>query len=538
MTSPSPSPLSPAHRQALAAIVGDDHLRTELPDRLAYQNDCWPRGILLARGRRLHRNLPSAIVQPADEEEVMEIVDWARQSSTPIIPFGAGSGVCGGTVAEDHRAIVVDLKRLDQLVAIDEANATVRAQPGIIGMDLERYLNHAGWTMGHFPSSLYCSSLGGYLAARSAGQLSSRHGKIEDMVLSMRAVDGRGQVVTTAADPFRGAPGGFDAHDLIDQNELIVGSEGTLGLITEALMRIKPASTCRRYRGFQFSRLDLALDAIQEVMQLGLRPAVVRLYDEADSLVASSKKKGQPTPDAPPLARRLADQARQFLPNAIQKPLQKTVEKATQGLLRRAVGNPLMVNAVADLVPGHCLLVVGFEGTNELVDHEADYAFDVFRRYGIDLGTGPGDHWLEHRYSVSYKQSPMYAAGAFVDTMEVSTTWDRLIPLYNNVREAMREHVFVMAHFSHVYPEGSSIYFTFAGFGRDVDDSLARYKATWQAGLDAVADSGASIAHHHGVGQSKAPWTPRDHQGGRPLFERLKDRHDPERILNPGKVYR
>ena len=527
--------LSTDHHGELSSIVGPQRVRTSFPDKLAYQNDCWPRGIILTRGRKLHHHLPSAIVQPTSEEQVCQIVEWARHRGVPIVAFGAGSGVCGGAVA-DGSSIVVDLKGLDDLIELDEKNQTLRAGPGIIGMDLERYLNHAGWTMGHYPSSLYCSSLGGYLAARSAGQCSSRYGKIEDMVLSMRVVTGRGDVIDTAADPLRSDDDEGFPRDL---NEIFVGNEGTLGLITEALMRIEPLPTKRRYRGFQFSRLDLALDAIREVMQLGIRPTVVRLYDEVDSLIASSKKKGDSgsKPQAPSLAQKLLGRARSLLPGALGRPIEETVDHATRVLLGRAIGQPMLLNTLADVLPGHALLVVGFEGSTDLVDDDADYAFEIFRRYGVDVGTGPGKHWLENRFSVSYKQSPMFDTGAFVDTMEVSTTWSRLQDLYDNVRRALKPHVFVMAHFSHVYPEGSSIYFTFAGFAPDVEATVEKYEATWKAGLDAVAASGASIAHHHGVGQSKAPWTHHDHPGGPELFERLKDRYDPDRILNPGKVY-
>ncbi len=526
--------LSPTRYAELESIVGPGRLRTTYPDKLAYQNDCWPRGIILTRGRKLNHHLPSAIVQPQTEEEVCEVVHWARSTGVPIVAFGAGSGVCGGAIA-DEESIVVDLKGLDALVELDEERHTVRAQPGIIGMDLERYLNHAGWTMGHYPSSLYCSSLGGYLATRSAGQYSSRYGKIEDMVLSMRVVTGRGDVIDTAADPLRDGADGT----VRDLNPIFVGNEGTLGLITEGLMRIEPLPTKRRYRGFQFSRLDLAIDAIREVMQLGIRPTVVRLYDEVDSLIASSEKKGDAgsRPQTPSLAKQLLKKARRLLPGALERPIEETVDHATRVLLGRAIGQPMLLNTVADVLPGHAMLVVGFEGHTELVDQDAEYAFEIFRRYGVDAGTGPGEHWLNNRFSVSYKQSPMFDTGAFVDTMEVSTTWKNLGKLYDNVRRALKPHVFVMAHFSHVYPEGSSIYFTFAGFAPDVESTIEKYEATWKAGLDAVAASGASVAHHHGVGQSKAPWTHHDHLGGPKLFERLKDRYDPDRILNPGKVY-
>ncbi|RAL20395.1 FAD-binding oxidoreductase [Lujinxingia litoralis] len=546
------SPLPPALRRDLEAIVGRPWVRTALPDRLAYDNDCWPRGIILTRGRRLGVHQPSAVVQPKDEAEIVELVAWARATGTPIIPFGAGSGVCGGTVALDEHAIVVDLKRLDALLEADPQTLLMRAQPGLIGMNMERELNARGLTLGHFPSSLYCSSVGGYLAARSAGQCSSLYGKIEDMVVSMRVVDGRARLIDTAASPTHPwLEEGLAAQDHPAQiTELMVGSEGTLGLITEATLRLQPRPTRQLYRGFEFPSLKLALDAVREMMQQGLRPAVVRVYDEFDSLISGSRRRRgrssglsprgdahAPSPGAllRGLGKLASKKAREL---GLAAPVERLVDRAQRELLGRAVGQPLLINRVAESLPAGCLLIVGFEGQNALIDEEAAYARSLLERYGVDLGEAPGRHWLQNRFSVSYKQSPMFDAGTFVDTMEVSTTWENVLPLYQAVRRAVEHEVFIMAHFSHVYAEGCSIYFTFAGFGADLDDTLATYERTWEQGLEAVAAQGGSIAHHHGVGYSKAAFTRHDHPGGPALFADLKARFDPDGILNPSKVYR
>lgn len=535
----------------LAHIVGPEWVRTSLPDRIAYNNDCWPRGIILTRGQRIYQNLPRAIVQPENESQVQQLVTWAQQTGTPIIPFGAGSGVCGGAVSADQitpAGIIIDLKRLNKILEIRPDDMTLRAQPGIIGMILEKELERKNLTLGHFPSSLYCSSLGGYLAARSAGQNSSRYGKIEDMVRSLRVVTGDAQIVDTTPRP---------THP--DLTQLFIGSEGTLGIITEATLRIEPAPTHRFYRGFRFSNVELALHALREMMQSGLHPSVVRLYDAFDSLIAGKRSSGaspksvnssvnspvhtsvhHPAPTPPNLFSRLQLHAANVLPasftNTLTDKIKRRVDLAAKGLLGRAIGQPLLINALIDTLPEHCMLVIGFDGT-ELIEAEANFAFDLLGRYGLDLGPEPGLHWLENRFNVSYKQSPMFDTGAFIDTMEVSTTWSNLNNLYTTVRAALSSHVFVMAHFSHLYTEGSSIYFTFAGFGNDVDESLERYQNTWKAGLDAVARAGGSIAHHHGVGLSKAPWTHHDHPGGPALFTALKNTFDPANIMNPGKVY-
>lgn len=528
---------SSAMRRDLAAIVGADNVLTSQPDRLAYNADCWPRGIILSRGRELTRHQPGAIVLPKSEHEVMAIVGWARRNATPIVPYGAGSGVCGGTLTQGD-GVVVDLKRLRQIVGTRSDDMTLRCQSGIIGMNLETELQRRGLTLGHFPSSLYCSTLGGYLAGRSAGQYSSRYGKIEDMVVSMRVVTGTAEALETAPDPLASKPRHLVADCGPDLTQLFVGSEGTLGVITEATLRVSPLPDVQLYRGFQFHDVPAALDAIREVMQRGLRPAVVRLYDEFDSLLALRKTESAPKNlRTRALTSRLGDLAMDILPIDVASELKERVSGVTRGLLGRILGQPLPLNALIDVLPSDCLLVVGFEGTGQVVREEAAEAFDVFGRHGVDLGRGPGEHWLANRMSVSYKQSPLFDAGAFVDTMEVSTTWSNLNRLYESVRRALAPHVLVMAHFSHVYPEGSSIYFTFAGFGEDTEDTLRRYKATWQAGLDAVAKTGASVAHHHGVGISKAGFTRHDHPGGADLFGHLKATWDPDGIMNPGKVY-
>lgn len=539
MTANTTTPVSNALRRDLAEIVGSDRVLTSFPDRVAYNADCWPRGIILTRGRELGRHLPGAVIQPKNEHEVLAVVQWARRTSTPIVPFGAGSGVCGGTLA-DGDGVVVDMKRLNKIVDTRETDMTARIQSGAIGQLLETELNRRELTLGHYPSSIYCSSLGGWIAGRGAGQYSSRYGKIEDMIASMRVILGSGEVVETGPDPLAPKPRYLVPDVGADLTQLFVGSEGTLGLITEATLRIDRLPRQRIYRGFQFHDVATALEAIREMMQQGIRPSVVRLYDAFDSLLAKrgSGKSDQPSSlRARALTSKLSSMAMDVLPAGIFSEVQGRMNDVTRGILKRVLGQPMTLNAVIDILPSDCLMIVGFEGSTDLVEDEAYCGFDILERYGVDLGSEPGEHWYQHRMDVSYKQSPMYDAGAFVDTMEVSTTWSNLNRLYDSVRRALAPHVLVMAHFSHVYPEGSSIYFTFAGFGDGLEETMERYKATWKTGLDAVARAGGSIAHHHGVGVSKAPWTHHDHPGGRGMFDALKSTFDPDGILNPGKVY-
>src|SRR5439155_673442 len=206
-----------------------------------------------------------------------------------------------------------------------------------------------------------------------------------------------------------------------------------------------------------------------------------------------------------------------------------------------ALGRPSLVNRLAGaLLPyaqSGCLLIVGFEGEHSLVDAEARAAeAELERAGGRDLGPGPGERWLKHRYAVSFRMSKVFDAGAFVDTMEVATSWDRLLELYRAVRQAISPLAFIMAHFSHAYADGCSIYFTFAARGNSRWDAERKYDDIWRAGLAAAHQAGATISHHHGVGLSKAPFMPEEHGEAMAIYRALKDVLDTAGVRNPGKT--
>ena len=519
----------------LADIVGERFVLSNISDRLAYNADCWPRNIIRTRGRQLAEHMPVAIVQPQNQHEVAALVEWGRRTGTALVPYGAGSGVCGGAVAEQDQ-VIVDVKRMRDLVETRPEDMTVRVEAGMVGWPFEKELQRRGFTLGHFPSSIYCSSVGGWVAARGAGQYSSLYGKIEDMTASMRVVTGTGDIFETAPDFAEERPTRLSSTFGPDLTQVFVGSEGTLGVITEATLFMSRLPDHQFYRGFQFPNVDVATGAVRELMQSGLKPAVVRLYDSVDTFLHKSGDSDSHKNTPAGIVEKLQRLAEERLPS-VTSAVRSRIEDVSNNLFARVLGQPLALNSLANVLPSTCLLIVGFEGHGPLAEDEAHYGFDLLDRYGLDLGPEPGHDWIKNRFSVSYKQSPTYDTGAFVDTMEVSTTWDNVVPLYRAVRRALSPYVVVLAHFSHVYPEGSSIYFTFAGFAEDTEKTLELYDRTWKAGLDAVAGIGASVAHHHGVGQSKAPWSHHDHPGGPELFRALKASFDPDGIMNPGKVY-
>jgi alkyldihydroxyacetonephosphate synthase len=469
-------------------------------DREACSHDAWPRNLIaVARGAPPAR-LADVVVWPETEAEVAALLRYASRRRVPVVPFGAGSGVCGAAVPV-RGGIVLDMKRMKRMTALSANDHWASFQTGTLGQPLEDALSSRGFTLGHFPSSIYCSTLGGWLATRSAGQCSSRYGKIEDMVLGLRAISGAGERLRT------------DVERQPDLGALLLGSEGTLGVIVEARLRIRPAPEARLMRGYRFRDVASGCAAMRRVMQLGLRPAVLRLYDPLDTLLQSSGHGHG--------FRRLG---------ALLGPGARA--RAASILVGGAAG----IGRALHLAVGRagCLLVAGFEGPSERAAAEAALGHaELSAAGGKDLGCEPGERWLAHRYDVSYQQSRVFLAGAFVDTMEVATTWDRLTDLYESVRRAIAERAFVMAHLSHAYAEGCSIYFTFVA---SLLDGERRYDELWSAALSTALRSHGCLSHHHGVGLLKLRWMAEEHGAATRLVRAAKRVLDPAGIMNPGKL--
>jgi alkyldihydroxyacetonephosphate synthase len=287
-------------------------------------------------------------------------------------------------------------------------------------------------------------------------------------------------------------------------------------------------------RGYRFPTLHAALEAMRHAFRAGLRPSVLRLYDPFDTMIAmrGHDRDGDEAEERVPAGEAPAGVGGRLRALARRRAAQ------LQGLATRtALGRPRGLNRAASALKA-CLLVVVHEGPKALAELEADrFRGIAAASAGRDLGEGPGRHWLKKRYAVSYKMPPMFDAGGWVDTFEVATTWGKVEALYEDVRRALAPHAFVMAHFSHAYADGCSIYFTFAGSAADPRRGLATYEAAWAAALEAADRAGATLTHHHGVGLLKAPFLARElGEGGTKLLRAAKAACDPAGILNPGKL--
>ena len=491
---------------ALAERLPDLRVSRASADLTAAARDLWPRALVDIQSGELPPNRPGAVVWPERSEQVSEILELSRSQGFHVVPFGAGSGVCGA-VLPNERTIVIDSKRLLDF-RIDEHAPVVHAGAGVLGIDLEARLAKHGYTAGHFPSSIVCSTVGGWVAARGAGQCSSRYGKIEDMVAGLDCVLGTGDAVSMHRR--RSGP------DLV---QLVTGSEGTLGFITSVALRLHPAPRVRRFLSYSCSSIEQGFDLLRALIQAGLRPEVARLYDPIDSVLLgqSSDTKKSPKNRSSSVVRAFGVAARKAL--AHPRLLQRTIE-ALEG----------------NLLGGATLLLI-FEGTAEQAnDDAARAALFCERSAARSLGEGPARAWLAHRYNVSFRQSSAFRLGAFTDTMEVAAPWSKLEGVYNDVRAALSEHALVMAHLSHAYPDGCSIYFTFSALGEVGGRALERYDAAWRAGLGAALNAGANLSHHHGVGRSKAARLASEIGQGTELLNRLRHGWDPAGSFNPGAL--
>jgi alkyldihydroxyacetonephosphate synthase len=506
--------------QALRHAIPGLRASADAADRTLYARDLWPRHHLEVRAGSVAPHRPGAIAWPTSTEEVADLVRWARREGVPLVPFGAGSGVCAGVLPRGD-VVVVDVKRLARIRAIDPEAPSVDVEAGHMGLPLEQALGRRGFTLGHFPSSILCSTVGGWVAARSAGQCSSAYGKIEDMVAALECVTGQGDTVVLRRR----------TNDA-DLTPLLIGSEGTLGIVTSATLRLHPAPSARSFGAWSFPSIEHGMDGMRALLQAGLRPAVLRLYDPFDAMLARRASHARVRSDA-------------------QEQPRPPSSRFAGIALRTLVGRPGMLNDLlarpaTERILGGALLVAVFEGTRETTQRGISRARGMLGpMLGAWKGEGPAQHWLEHRYAVSYRQAPMFANGAFVDTFEVAAPWSKLSSLYRAVREALGRHVFVMAHLSHGYPDGCCIYFSFAG---GADPGLAgemgwdaaceaTYDRAWRAALDAAVEAGGTLAHHHGVGRSKAPRLQAELGGdGVAVVRALMRAFDPSAIMNPGNL--
>ncbi|HEX6348650.1 MAG TPA: FAD-binding oxidoreductase [Candidatus Dormibacteraeota bacterium] len=425
-------------------------------------HDLWPRGVISRRGGVVAPEVE--VRRPTTYEEVAEIL----RTSARVVPFGGLSGVVGA-VAPKAGEIALDMGAFDRILAIDEVDLTVHVQAGVRGGVLEEALNARGLTLGHHPSSLPQATVGGLISTRSSGQESTRHGSIEDMVLGLTVALPDGSLARPRPGP-RSAVGPA-------LHQLLVGAEGGLGVVLDAILRVHRRPASLEGGGWLFPGVESGLATVREIVQADVRPLVLRLYDPEDT---------------------------QF-----------------QGVSE----------------PG-CLLIAATAGEPDVARAEA--AVVARAAAGArELGREPWERWLRHRYDLSGERmlDILEPPGAYLDTIEIAASWSRLPQVYREVKKALTAASgLALCHFSHAYAQGCCAYFTFAGSAPDEAAALAAYDRCWAETMRICLERGATISHHHGVGQARTAWARQELDGWWPVWERLRDALDPRGVMNPRAV--
>jgi alkyldihydroxyacetonephosphate synthase len=476
-------------QQQLMAVSGKENVRDDDFSRASHAFGKFYGELLdLRKGEIAHP--PDLVITPRNEDEIVKILDICQQENIAVTPVGALSSVTRG-VETPRGGISLDMtKHLNKIIKINESNASVQVEPGIFGPVLEKALNGSGYTCGHFPQSFEYSTVGGWVAARGAGQASTGYGKIDDLVLALRIVTPVGIIET------KDFPATAEAWDL---NKIFIGSEGTLGIITSVTLKIRkyrPENTA--YASFVFRDFVSATQSMQAIMQAGIGfPHLFRLSDPVETATAFKIK----------------DFDNSFPDRFLKMKGYASGER--------------------------CLMFVSVEGDKDYTYLMKKKIKKIARKYGAFYsGRKPVKEWLEQRYESAYLRDPLMDIGVMTDTVETSVSWDNLLNLWSEVRNYLesRKDTHVMAHISHVYENGANLYFTFLSPMKQGDER-ADYLEYHHGLIDAIHDNGGSLSHHHGIGRALAPWM--EEEMGKTamgLLQAVKDHLDPKGIMNPGNM--
>ncbi|WP_240617242.1 FAD-binding oxidoreductase [Nocardioides speluncae] len=463
---------------AFREVVGDAHVLTDDAFRRLRTRGKSTPDLLRARAGDLS-DAPDAVVRPGSYDEVAAVLAIAVEQRVAVVPFGGGTSVTGGLVAARAAyagVVSLDLIRMKRLISVDKVSMTATLEPGLRGPEAEALLAEHGVTLGHFPQSFEFASIGGFAATRSSGQSSAGFGRFDAMVVGLTLATPSGRLDLGTAPANAAGP---------DLRQLVLGSEGTLGVITSVTVRVRPVPETKVYEAWSFGSFTEGAAAMRGVVQAGLQPTVLRLSDEAETAINLAR------PDE-----------------------------------------------IGGASEGGCLMIAGFEGTPAAVEaRRAAVAALLTELGGKPLGTERGEAWAHGRFNAPYLRDSLLDVGVLVETLETATFWGGMERLYADVSAALTtslgEGTLVLCHISHVYETGCSLYFTVAA--KEGEDPVAQWRAAKAAASDAMIAAGATITHHHAVGTDHKQWYAEEiGPVGVAILRAVKAELDPVGILNPG----
>lgn len=471
-------PLADDLLDELAAIVGAENVLIDDETRVhRTRGKSTPDLLKLRQGDGT--DSPDAVVRPADHDEVVAVIDWCVRRHVALVPFGGGTSVVGGLVAQREGfagVISLDLIRFDKLIEVDHVSMTAVLEPGLRGPAAEALLAAEGVTLGHFPQSFEYASIGGFAVTRSSGQSSAGYGRFDSLVVGLKVATPQGTLELGNSPANAAGP---------DLRELVMGSEGAFGVVTAVRVRVRPVPAVKVYESWRFGSFAEGITAMRTLAQSGVLPTVLRLSDENETAINLAKP-----------------------------------------------------SEVGGETAGGCLMITGYEGTQLAVDAKRLAVTALLTDLGgTSLGVEGGEAWAAGRFHGPYLRDSLLDVGVLVETMETVTFWSNLDHVYTSVKDAVTgalgEASLVLCHISHVYETGASLYFTVAA--KQTEDPLGQWAVAKAAASAAMVHNGASITHHHAVGRDHKPWFAEEiGPVGVEILRAVKERLDPTGVLNPG----
>lgn len=453
----------------LVQLIGREYVLGNEEALQAHSYDTWPVATKWKQqGKQDHR--PDFVVKPTEVDQVRKVLSWANQKHIPVTPWGLGSSVTGAPLVS-RGGIVLDTSAMQQVLEVNTTSLWVKVQAGKLGIELEQQLNAQGFTLNHSPQSLDRSSVGGWIATRATGQFSSRYGGIEDLVVAFSVVLPTGELVQTPFVP-RAAIGPDIRH-------IFMGSEGTMGVITDVTLKIFPLTETRILETLRFSSVSQGLSAMRKIMRAGLRPFLLRFYDQDES--------------------------------------------------RHAMQDNSFVG---------CAMFVGTEGVKIVAEAEYQAVLAICKEEGAStLGVAGVQAWMNRRYDFSTIERRLNQPEGLAETIEIAHFWDNIEETYQALKTALAPYAEeVLGHFSHTYTQGTSLYVILLGQEKDAAAVEARLYDIWKTTMEICLEKGAAISHHHGVGLARLPYIREELGTGMEVLAKVKHAIDPNDILNPGKL--
>ncbi len=457
----------------LVKILYEKNFSEKEIDLISYSRGYWPISLQWFLKGYLP-SLPNFVTWPINTEQVSEILKLAKEEKVPVIPYGGGTSVTGGVVPLKG-GIVIDLKKMNKIIEINDLDLTVTAEAGINGKILEEKLNSRGYTSRHIPQSLPASTLGGWIATKAAGQFSTKYGKIENLVLGLEAVLPNGEIINSKIKPASSTGPEIE--------KLFLGSEGTIGVITKATLKIWPLPEEKKLLSFKFKSFTESLEAARKILRKGIYPAVIRLYDEDET--------------------------------------ELKFQDFTED--RESLG----------------IFIV--EGMKEITGQEKKAIERICKNEGAkNCGEEPVKKWLNERFDVITDISQYLPMKVVFDTVEVAATWSKIPTLYRKMKKEISSIEGVLlssAHASHFYLNGACLYFTIGGIPPEDVKLEDFYFNFWSKAMKACLESGGTISHHHGIGLLRKKWLKEEiGESTYRLLKKIKEVFDSSEIMNPGKL--